>query len=167
MEILVRLPETLSWNATDVRCAMGRGGITNDKNEGDGATPVGRLPLRRVFYRPDRLDAPQTNLSVRAISADDGWCDAPEDAFYNRLIQRPFTASHETLWRDDHVYDVIVELGYNDDPVAPGLGSAIFMHVARPAFEPTEGCVALALDDLLELLRHCDETAVLSVMPQP
>jgi L,D-peptidoglycan transpeptidase YkuD (ErfK/YbiS/YcfS/YnhG family) len=80
------------------------------------------------------------------------------------LIKLPFSASHEALWRADNVYDVIVELGYNDDPIIPGLGSAIFMHVARPKYDSTEGCVALALEDLLTLLSQCDETAVLSVM---
>jgi len=163
MEIIVRPPQTLSWNTTKVRCAIGRGGVSADKMEGDGATPIGTFPLRRVLYRADRLEPPQSGLAVRALGADDGWCDEPTNAFYNRPVRLPFPAGHEVLWRDDNVYDVIVELGYNDDPVRPDLGSAIFMHVARPGYDPTEGCVALALEDLLDLLRHCDDQTVLSV----
>ena len=163
MEIIVRPPETLSWNTVQARCAIGRGGVTSNKKEGDGATPAGRFPLRRVMYRPDRLKPPQTGLPISALRAEDGWCDEPENTAYNQLVKLPFAAAHEALWRDDNVYDVIVELGYNDDPIIPGLGSAIFMHVARPNYDLTEGCVALALEDLLELLSQCDETTVLSV----
>lgn len=167
MEIKVWPPETLAWNGNRVRCAIGRSGVTADKKEGDGATPAGTFPLRRVLYRPDRLNVPETRLPLRALEAADGWCDAPESPDYNRLVRLPFAGSHETLWRDDGVYDVIVELGYNDDPVVPGLGSAIFMHIARPGFDATEGCVALRLEDLLEVLSQADETTVLSVSLQP
>ncbi len=167
MEIMVRPPGTLSWNGNQVRCAIGHGGIRAEKREGDGATPAGTFPLRRVMIRPDRLEAPKTGLPVRTLDSADGWCDDPGDDAYNQLVELPFSASHEILWRDDAIYDVIVEVGYNDDPVKPGLGSAIFVHVARPGFEPTEGCVALALDDLLRLLEDCDETTRICVLPEP
>lgn len=167
MEILVWPPGNLSWNATVMRCALGRGGIGADKKEGDGVTPLGCFPLRRVMYRADRLEAPKTGLDVRALGRDDGWCDDSQDESYNRLISLPFSGSYEALWRQDHVYDVIVELGYNDDPVRPGLGSAIFLHVAKPDFAPTEGCVALGLEYLLALLEPCDETARLTVTLSP
>ncbi len=133
-------------------CALGRGGIASDKREGDGATPAGTWPLREVLYRADRITAPLTRLPVAAITRDDGWCDDPADADYNRRIKLPHPARHETLWRDDALYDVIVVLGYNDAPVVPGKGSAIFMHVARPLWQPTEGCVALAPVDLRAVL---------------
>ena len=138
------------------RCALGRGGVVADKREGDGGTPAGRLPLRRVFYRADRLASPPaTGLPVRPLAPDDGWCDAPDDPAYNRPIKHPYPASAERMWRDDGLYDVVVELGWNDDPVTPGRGSAIFLHVARPDWGPTEGCVALPLPDLLDLLALC------------
>lgn len=123
-----------------------------DKTEGDGGTPAGVFAMRRVLYRPDRLDAPATGLPVEATAPDQGWCDDPAHPDYNRPVSLPFAASHEKLWRDDGVYDVIVILGHNDDPPVPGKGSAIFMHVARPDYGPTEGCVALALEDLLDVL---------------
>lgn len=167
MEIIVWPPETLFWSSNRVRCAIGRGGVKSEKKEGDGATPAGRFPLRRVMYRADRVAEPKTGLPVRVLVAGDGWCDEPGDASYNRLVGLPFSASHEALWRDDAIYDVLVELGYNDDPVEPGLGSAIFVHVARPGYEPTEGCIALALEDLLDLLNHCDAATMLSVSLRP
>ncbi len=142
----------LTWQTANCRCALGRSGVRANKREGDGATPAGILPVRRTLYRADRLDRPATRLPVEPLREDDGWCDAPEDSRYNQQIQLPYGAHHEMLWRDDHLYDVLVVLGYNDTPVVPGLGSAVFLHVAQPDFAPTEGCIALALPDLLALL---------------
>ena len=136
------------------RCALGRGGVVaaGEKREGDGASPLGVWPLRRVLYRPDRVPPPRTALPVQPIAPDDGWCDAPEDAAYNRSVKRPYPASSEAMSRDDGLYDLVVVLGHNDDPPVPGLGSAIFLHCARPDYGPTEGCVALARTDLEALL---------------
>lgn len=144
-------------------CALGRSGIATDKREGDGATPAGHYPLRRVLYRADRLDPPQTPLPVTPIGENDGWCDAPDDPAYNRPVILPYPASAERLWREDHRYDVIVVLGHNDKPVVPGLGSAVFLHVAAPDFSATAGCVALRRDDLLALLAIIDRTAVMEI----
>jgi L,D-peptidoglycan transpeptidase YkuD (ErfK/YbiS/YcfS/YnhG family) len=138
-----------------VRCALGRGGViaAGRKREGDGASPLGDWPLRRLLYRPDRGAAPKTKLAATAIAPDDGWCDAPQDPAYNRPVSHPYPASAERLWREDHLYDLMVVLGYNDDPVVAGAGSAIFLHMAKPDYAPTEGCVALARNDLEALLR--------------
>ena len=138
----------------ELRCALGRSGVVaaTVKREGDGATPAGRWPLRRVLYRPDRLRAPITRLHVTPLETCDGWCDAPGDLAYNQPVTLPYAASAERLWRDDPLYDLIVVLGHNDDPVVAGHGSAIFLHVARPDYAPTEGCVALARADLLAVL---------------
>ena len=137
-----------------VRCALGPSGVVpaSDKREGDGASPAGVWPLREVFYRPDRGPPPATGLPVRALSPDDGWCDASNDPAYNRAVRLPYPASAETLWRDDHIYDIIVILGHNDDPVTPGMGSAIFLHISRTDYSPTQGCVAIARADLEDLL---------------
>jgi len=146
------------------RCALGRSGISDTKHEGDGATPVGTLPLGRVFYRADRLEnPPRTGLDIVAIHQNMGWCDDPEHSDYNTLIALPHIARHEKLWRDDHVYDVVVEILYNANPVLPHRGSAIFMHVAKPGFTPTEGCIALKISDLLLLLSHCNKGDFLHV----
>ena len=139
------------WKET-FRVALGRGGVRAEKCEGDGTTPVGLLVLRRVLYRADRGAAPVCAVPVRPILPRDGWCDDPADAAYNRPVRLPIDASAEPLWRDDAIYDIIGVLGWNDEPVRPWLGSAIFLHVARDDFAPTEGCVALALDDLRRVL---------------
>jgi L,D-peptidoglycan transpeptidase YkuD (ErfK/YbiS/YcfS/YnhG family) len=137
-------------------CALGRGGVLRDKHENDGATPRGTWPLRQVWYRADRLATPPiTSLPIRTIRETDGWCDDVTSPDYNRHVELPHAARHERLWRDDAVYDVIVELGYNDDPPVVPRGSAIFLHIARPGYTPTEGCVALAREDLLALLQTC------------
>lgn len=152
MFALVESDDTLRFAERCYRAAIGRGGRRADKQEGDGATPLGLLALRRVLYRPDRLAAPVAAVPVQALAPDDGWCDDPAHPAYNRPVTLPIPASAEALWRDDAVYDVTGVLGWNDDPIVPGRGSAIFLHVARPDYAPTEGCVALALPDLLGLL---------------
>jgi len=133
-------------------CAIGKGGFSSNKHEGDGTTPLGTFLLRECLYRPDRQNPPQTTLHTRPIVVDDGWCDDPKSQFYNLPIKIPFIQSHELLWREDHVYDIIIPIGYNDAPIIAGKGSAIFMHIAKPNYEPTQGCVALSLPDMLTLL---------------
>jgi len=132
--------------------ALGRTGIRAVKREGDGATPLGRFEVRQVLYRADRLPRPRTQLPVRAIRAGDGWCEDPADRNYNRLITVSPLSGADRLTRADHLYDLIIVLGYNDRPRIRGKGSAIFMHLARPGFAPTAGCIALTRHDLLMLL---------------
>lgn len=137
-----------------IRCILGKSGVipAHDKREGDGASPAGVWPIRRLLYRPDKSPPPRTGLPVHPIQPNEGWCDAPDSPAYNRPVRLPFDASHERLWRDDEVYDLVLVLGHNDDPVVPGVGSAIFLHLTRPDHGPTEGCVALDRPDLLALL---------------
>jgi L,D-peptidoglycan transpeptidase YkuD (ErfK/YbiS/YcfS/YnhG family) len=137
----------LAW-----RASIGRSGITADKREGDGGTPVGVLPLRRVLFRADRVARPRAAVTPEPLAPHDGWCDDAGDASYNCPVRLPYPGRAEALWLGDTVYDVIGVLGWNDAPVVKGRGSAIFLHVARPDYAPTEGCVALALPDLLAAL---------------
>jgi L,D-peptidoglycan transpeptidase YkuD (ErfK/YbiS/YcfS/YnhG family) len=140
-------------------CALGRSGLSGAKQEGDGATPIGRFPLRRVLYRVDRLAKPRTSLPTAAMTPADGWCESPSHCAYNRQVELPHEAAAESLWRDDHLYDILVVLGHNDDPVVAGLGSAIFFHLARPDYDPTRGCIAVALADMYDILsRSCPST---------
>jgi L,D-peptidoglycan transpeptidase YkuD (ErfK/YbiS/YcfS/YnhG family) len=145
----------LAWPGGGAACVFGRSGVSaaETKTEGDGATPLGAWPLREVFYRPDRLSRPDTRLPATALTPAMGWCDDPASPLYNQRVALPFAASHEMLWREDGVYDLIVPLGYNDDPVRPGAGSAIFLHLKRTDGAPTQGCVATDRDALLALLR--------------
>jgi L,D-peptidoglycan transpeptidase YkuD (ErfK/YbiS/YcfS/YnhG family) len=140
-------------------CALGAGGVAKQKREGDLKSPAGRFALREVLYRADRLDRPATGLPARSIGPDDGWCDEPNDSAYNRPVKLPYRASAENLWRADNIYDLVVVIGYNDDPVVRCLGSAIFLHVATEKYGPTRGCVALAYDDLLPIVCRLDANA--------
>ena len=140
------------WTGRSAECALGRGGVLAAKREGDGATPAGSFAFRHALWRPDRWPAPPlTRLPLAAIGPADGWCDDPGDPAYNRAVRLPHPARHERMWRDDALYDLVLVIGHNDDPPLPGAGSAIFVHVARPDFAPTEGCVALARPDLAAL----------------
>lgn len=144
---------------------MGRGGVRKKKSEGDGATPAGCWPIRRVLYRADRLIRPETVFPCDPVRPDDAWCDAPSDPQYNTLVRLPHPTSHERLWREEAIYDCIAVLGYNDSPVHAGAGSAIFLHIARQNLGPTEGCVALLQDHLLEFLRAAHRSSRVCVEP--
>ncbi|MPY71879.1 MAG: L,D-transpeptidase family protein [Alphaproteobacteria bacterium] len=168
MPLIVHPDGVIDWRGRLLRCALGRSGIAVDKREGDGATPAGRFPLRRVLYRADRVPAPRSTLPASPIAETDGWCDDPADARYNRQVTLPWPGRHETLWREDGLYDLVVVVGHNDDPPVPHRGSAIFIHVARPGYAPTEGCVALALDDLREIVEELapdDEIRIVAPAP--
>jgi L,D-peptidoglycan transpeptidase YkuD (ErfK/YbiS/YcfS/YnhG family) len=152
MDISVFANGTLVMGNRKYPCAIGRNGVTTEKIEGDGTTPVGSFQLREVWYRADRIAQPTTSLPIEETHPDDGWCDDSDDTHYNQHIKTPYSAHHETLWREDDLYDLVVPIGYNDDPAIPEKGSAIFMHIARPGFSPTDGCIALRLPDLLDIL---------------
>ncbi len=152
MQAVVHPDGRLTMRNEVFRAALGRARVGMHKQEGDGATPAGVLPLRRVLYRLDRLPAPDCAVPIEPISEADGWCDDPMHRDYNRRVSLPHEARCEELWRPDGLYDVVGVLGWNDAPVERGCGSAIFLHVARPDYGPTEGCVALALPDLLRVL---------------
>lgn len=135
-----------------VVCALGRSGISVRKREGDGATPAGRYRLLRVLYRSDRVRRPFTRLTVGHIKPSDGWCDASWDRNYNRPVSLPYPASAERMWRDDPLYNIVVILDHNHCPRVQNLGSAIFLHIARPGYQATEGCIAFRERDLRRLL---------------
>lgn len=137
-----------------IPCGIGRGGLiaAGDKREGDGATPLGLWPVRGVLFRPDRVTLPQRlRLPWRWIRFDDGWSDDARDPAYNRPVRHPHGLSAERLWREDGLYDVVVVLGHNDAPPIPAAGSAIFLHCWRDGAS-TEGCVAVAREELLGVL---------------
>ena len=141
---------------------IGKGGIVQEKSEGDGATPVGSFRLLQVYYRPDRLSKPETQLPVEIIEPNMGWCDDSSHPLYNQLVYKPFSASHEDLWLGRNVYDIIIVTSHNQDPVIPNAGSAVFIHL-RGDQGYTEGCLALEKDDLLDALRQYKEGDVWSI----
>jgi L,D-peptidoglycan transpeptidase YkuD (ErfK/YbiS/YcfS/YnhG family) len=160
----------LSWSRRDrllgdAPAACGRTGVWIDKREGDGASPAGRFALLRGFYRADRLALPPTHLPMRALRREDGWVDDPADPNYNRLVALPYRAHVEEMWRADGLYDLVVLIGYNTDPPVPGRGSAIFLHVARPDFTPTAGCIAVSREVLAGLLGLVGPGSTITIRP--
>ena len=150
---------TIAFAGESYAGVVGRNGVSDDKREGDGTTPAGCFRILKVYYRPDRLAAPTTVLPTQALEPDDVWIDDPEHPRYNQPAKASDIGpdvSHEVMWRDDHRYDIVLDLDYNRSPVVPRRGSAIFLHVAydqsNPASTPTAGCVALAQANLLEIL---------------
>jgi L,D-peptidoglycan transpeptidase YkuD (ErfK/YbiS/YcfS/YnhG family) len=144
-------------------CALGRTGTSSRKREGDGATPVGAFRFKAVLYRPDRVPRPRSGLPVTAITPASGWCDDPRHRLYNRPVTLPFAASHERLWRDDRLYDLVAVIDFNLERPVPGLGSAIFLHLARDDLAPTAGCVAVSLQTMQHLLPRLDGRTIIRV----
>ena len=160
MGLFVSMSENrLSLGEFTAQIRGGKAGYTSFEKgrEGDSKTPLGQYHLRFGLYRADRLLAPPPQnphmpLHFRPLRSDDGWCDAPNDPAYNRLIKLPYPSSHEALWREDGVYDIILIMSHNDSPPVPNLGSAVFLHVAQVDDRKTLGCIALAPNDMVQLL---------------
>lgn len=156
---------TLEINGKRYACTLGRAGVisADQKAEGDGKTPLGVFPLRQLLYRADRVARPETQLPVEILTPQTGWCEEASHADYNKKITLPHPAATDHMAREDHLYDYVVVIGYNDAPVVPGKGSAIFMHLARPDSTPTAGCVGLRPADMLEVLKHCDKSSRIEI----
>jgi L,D-peptidoglycan transpeptidase YkuD (ErfK/YbiS/YcfS/YnhG family) len=136
-------------------CSFGRSGRKHMKREGDGATPVGRWQLRRLFYRADKMMPPRSGLQARLIRDFDGWCETVGDRNYNRLVRIPYATSHEFMKRQDDLYDIVAELSHNERPRVQGHGSAVFFHLRQPDGGPTAGCIALSKRDMKIVLQYC------------
>jgi L,D-peptidoglycan transpeptidase YkuD (ErfK/YbiS/YcfS/YnhG family) len=152
----------LRMGARALPVALGRTGIKADKREGDGATPRGHFHPLRIWWRADRTIRPRTTLPVRRITGTDAWCEDPADRRYNHPIQAG--AIGDRLWRDDHLYDLIVEIDHNTRPRIRGRGSAVFLHVARPGLAPTAGCIAMPLAELKRVVARLNKNSVIRIM---
>lgn len=157
----------LRCGALVLQCALGCSGVTHLKREGDGATPAGRLRLLSLIVRPDRLKRPRAGVPIRVMRRNDGWCEDSRHGRYNCPIRLPHPAGHETMWRDDSLYDVVGVLDWNMRPRIRGRGSAIFLHLARPGYGPTAGCIALQKHDLARLLAVAGTRPCFSVGAKP
>ncbi|MBO6947784.1 MAG: L,D-transpeptidase family protein [Rhodospirillales bacterium] len=167
MLIRVFADNVLEFRNRRYRCALGRSGVRRDKKEGDGATPTGRYPLKRLYIRRDRIPEIETALPVTDINPNDGWCDDQARPEYNTAVRLPYDGSHEVMYRDDHLYDLVIEIGHNDTPPIPGAGSAVFIHIAKPDYAPTEGCVALHVNDLRDLLADWGPETEIEILDEP
>ncbi len=153
----------LSAGRRYAKVALGRSGIKANKREGDGATPVGRYRLVRLWWRPDRLPRPRTLLPVRPITVLDGWCEDPSDRRYNRAIRVSPGQPGDRLWRSDALYDLIIEIDHNTRPRVSGRGSAVFIHVARAALAPTAGCISLPANTLKQLIARLGPRTTITI----
>ena len=154
---------TLIAGGLTAPCALGRNGIRRRKREGDGVTPTGCFGLVAVLYRPDRQRRPQTALPTAPLRRDSGWCDDPADRRYNRPVRLPYPGRHERLWRDDHLYDLLVVLDHNLRRPRAGAGSAIFLHLASPDFAPTAGCVAVGETVMRRILTRSGPGTIIDI----
>jgi L,D-peptidoglycan transpeptidase YkuD (ErfK/YbiS/YcfS/YnhG family) len=153
----------LVMGARTLPVSLGRSGIRANKREGDGSTPRGRFRLIRLWWRADRVRYPSTALPFRRIRPDDGWSENPQDRNYNRPVKVPASSGADRLWREDHLYDFIIELEHNTRPRVANLGSAVFIHFAREGFKPTAGCVGLRPSDLKRLLPHLSRHTLIDI----
>ena len=156
---------TAQFHNKNYGCVIGKNGMiaANKKIEGDGKTPIGRWRLKKVFFREDKVEKPLPELPVEPIQKNYGWCDDINCKDYNKLVILPHSGSYEDMWRDDSLYDIVVELAYNDSPIVKGQGSAIFMHIMRDNGKATEGCIALKKESLLEILRKCSKNTHITI----
>ena len=146
-----------------IKCAIGKKGITKNKQEGDLKTPRGIFKLKKIFFRKDRIKFIKTNLKKKYIKRNIGWCDDPNSEYYNQEIKFPFKGSAEKLWRKDNIYDLIIVLSYNFNPIIKNRGSAIFLHICKKNYSPTKGCIAINKKDMLNLLVNIKKTTKLII----
>ena len=83
-----------------------------------------------------------------------GWCDDPASKNYNRMVNLPFRTSYERLFRKENIYDIILVLDYNMNPIKKNKGSAIFIHIAKKNYKKTEGCIAIKKIELLKIIKE-------------
>jgi len=150
--IIVKKSGYLKYKNFKFRCALGKAGIKQKEREGDFITPKGKFKLIKIYYRSDRIKKITSVLKKIKIKKNMGWCDDVSSNYYNKQIKINKKISHEKLHRKDSVYDIIVVLNYNLNPIIKGKGSAIFLHVAKKNYNKTQGCIALKKDELLTLI---------------
>ncbi len=145
------------------KCSIGYNGLTMNKSEGDGCTPLGTYKINKILYRPDKINNHEFSLDSEIIEEWGGWCDDIESDLYNQKIKFPFNHSAEHLYRSDDLYDIICVIDYNLNPIIKGKGSAIFLHVASEDYSPTHGCVAIRKDNLLQIATELEKDSTITI----
>tara|TARA_B100001063_G_C16687368_1_gene515089 strand:- start:695 stop:1186 length:492 start_codon:yes stop_codon:yes gene_type:complete len=153
MHIIIK-KKYLTFNNYRIKCAIGKRGIGKKKKEGDLITPVGLFKIKFLLYRKDRNKKLTTNLKKYIIRKNMGWCDDPKTKKYNKLITTPFKYSYEKLYKKENIYDLILVLNYNMNPIIKNKGSAIFIHIAKNNYSNTAGCIAIKKKQLLKILKN-------------
>ena len=163
MLIKLKNKETLVIDDFRFNCSVGKKGTKNNKIEGDKATPKGLFSLGKLYYRPDRVNKPETKLKINVIKKNMGWCNDSNSKDYNKLIKLPATCSFEKLYKKENIYDIVLVLNYNMRPIVKNKGSAIFIHVAKKKIVPTKGCIAINKKELLKLLEFIKKTSLVKI----
>lgn len=146
-----------------IPCALGRSGMTRRKREGDGATPIGAFAFTGGQFRLDRIPRLNCSVPLAPIRPASGWCDDSSSPNYNRSVKLPSRHRHETLFRNDELYDMLFVIDYNARPRIAGAGSAIFFHVATADLSATEGCVAIRIADMRRLAPRLTRRTILEI----
>jgi len=156
----------LTYNNYKVKCALGKRGIGNKRREGDFITPRGNFKIKYILYRKDRIKRIQSKIKKIIIKKNMGWCDDPLSKNYNKLIKIPSEYNYEKLYKKDNVYDIILVLNYNMNPVVKNKGSAIFIHVTKANYKKTEGCVAIKKVHLLKIIKELKNNIKIKIEDQ-
>ena len=154
----------LYFDKYKIKCAIGKRGITDEKLEGDNKTPAGIYNFNSIFYRKDRITKIRTNLPKFIIKKNMGWCDDPNSKNYNKLIRYPFKYNAEKLYKKDNIYDIIITIDYNYNPIIKNKGSAIFIHIAKNNYSPTRGCIAISKRDMKKLLANINKNSKILII---
>ena len=161
--IIVKNSGFLKYKNLKFRCALGKAGIKRKRKEGDNITPKGIFKIIKIYYRPDKIKDIETPIKKIKIKKNMGWCDDPKSIHYNKQIELPSKFSHEKLYRNDNLYDLILVLNYNTNPVVKNKGSAIFLHITNDSYKKTKGCIALKKDDLIQLISKISEDTKIKI----
>ena len=151
MNIIIK-KNILIYKGYKLKCSVGKSGTTKSKKEGDLATPVGLFKLGNLYYRSDRNRPIKSGLQKKIIKKNMGWCDDIKSKKYNKEIRFPFKFKAEKLYRKDRIYDIFINIKYNQTPIVKAKGSAIFLHLANQKYKPTKGCIPILKKDFLKIL---------------
>ena len=161
--IIINKSGYLKYKNLKFRCSLGKAGIGKKEKEGDKITPIGTYKIVKIYYRNDRVKKILSNFKLFKIKKNMGWCDDPKSKKYNQLVKVPNKYGYEKLNRKDNIYDLIIVLDYNVNPIIKNKGSAIFIHVAKPKYKKTAGCVALKKTHLIELIKTINKRTKISI----
>ena len=161
--IIVKKSGYLKYKNFKFRCSLGKGGVKKKIKEGDNITPKGIYKITKVYYRADRIKKIKIPIQIIQIKKNMGWCDDSESKYYNKQIKLPTNYTHEKLYRNDNLYDLIAVLNYNSNPVKKNKGSAIFIHIAQSSYKKTKGCIALNKMDLIQLISQIKKNTKIKI----
>ena len=165
MHILIN-KKNLIFNNYKAKCALGKRGIAYKRKEGDLITPKGEYKIKFILYRKDRLKKITSKIKLIVIKKNMGWCDDPNSNHYNKLVKLPYEYNYEKLYKKENIYDIILVLDYNMNPVIKNRGSAIFIHIAKKNYKKTEGCIAVKKKSLLKIIKDIKKNTKVKIWNQ-